>query len=60
MKQMTMREFTELINSAIENNKYKELLDLIEDIVEIKKTIDSAISAVKDYIKFEQIDEKIS
>jgi len=58
MKEIEMSKFVEMIEAAIENNKYKELLELLPDIEEVKKVMDKAISEVKEYIKYEQINSK--
>lgn len=57
-REMKMWEFEQAIESAIENNNYKELLELLEDVYYLKKLMDKAIDKVKEYVKYEQIDSK--
>ena len=57
MKEITLQQFINIINELIEQKKYKELLELLPDIEYVKETITRAESEIKEYIKYEQLNE---
>jgi len=57
MKEITLQQFVDMINSLIESKKYKELLELLPDIEYLKEVVSKAESEIKEYIKYEQLNE---